>query len=172
MVALMQDPVQARGSQAELLSAAPALMKQTPAHAVVNRDLLGLMPPGARRVVEVGCMHGALAQAFRAINPAVHYTGIDIDPDYAAVARQSCDVALGGDIELFDADAFGKLFPSDCWVFGDVLEHLRDPWQVLARIHKVLPEAAAWWPACPTRSTGASRRGWRWATSATAMRVV
>ena len=32
-------------------------MKQTPAHAVVNRDLLALMPVTARRVVEVGCMH-------------------------------------------------------------------------------------------------------------------
>ena len=109
-------------------------MKQTPAHTVVNHDLLGLMPPTARRVVEVGCMHGALANAFRAVNPSVHYTGIDIDPDYAEVAQQRCDVALGGDIELFDQPQIDALFPSDCWVFGDCLEHLRDPWRVVRQI--------------------------------------
>ena len=56
-------------------------MKQTPAHSIVNQDLLGLIPPAARRVVEVGCMHGAMARAYRAKNPAVDYVGIDIDPD-------------------------------------------------------------------------------------------
>ena len=94
-------------------------MKQTPAHSVVNRDLLALMPPSARRVVEVGCMHGALAETFRAINPKVHYTGIDIDADYAQVARQRCDVALSGDIELFDASTFSSLFD----VMGAEAEH-------------------------------------------------
>jgi SAM-dependent methyltransferase len=115
---------------------AALMMKQTPAHTVVNRDLLALMPRTARRVVEVGCMHGALAQAFRAINPGVHYTGIDIDPEYAEVAAQTCDVALAGDIDLYDGAAFGRLFPSDCWVFGDCLEHLRDPWRVVRTIRE------------------------------------
>jgi SAM-dependent methyltransferase len=115
--------------------AAP-LMKQTPAHSIVNHDLLALMPRSARRVVEVGCMHGALGQAFRAINPGVHYTGLDIDPAYAAVAGQSLDRALAGDVELFSTPAFDSLFPSDCWVFGDCLEHLRDPWRVVRNIRE------------------------------------
>ncbi len=109
-------------------------MAQTPAHSVVNRDLLALMPLASRRVVEVGCMHGALAREFRKVNAAVHYTGIDIDPEYAEVAQGACDVALGGDIEQFDDADFGALFPSDCWVFGDCLEHLRDPWRVVRNI--------------------------------------
>lgn len=138
MAAVMQEQARPAGATgpAPAAAATAALMKQTPAHAVVNRDLLGLMPTSARRVVEVGCMHGALAQAFRAINPAVHYTGIDIDPDYAAVAQARCDVALAGDIERFDSAAMGQLFPSDCWVFGDCLEHLRDPWRVIKQIRQ------------------------------------
>ena len=36
-------------------------------------------------------------------------------------------------------DAFLPLFPSDCWVFGDSLEHLRDPWALLGRIRSHLP---------------------------------
>ncbi len=116
--------------------AALMTMSQTPAHSVVNRDLLALMPAGARRVVEVGCMHGALAQAYRQANPAAHFTGIDIDPDYAAVAAGACNVALPGDIELFDEAQWARLFPSDCWVFGDCLEHLRDPWRIVRTIRE------------------------------------
>lgn len=111
-------------------------MPQTPAHAVVNQDLLGLMPPGVRRVVEVGCMHGALAQAYRARNPAVDYLGIDIDPAYAGVAAGHCSRSLAADIEQLDEAAFAALFPSDCWVFGDCLEHLRDPWRIVRRIRQ------------------------------------
>jgi SAM-dependent methyltransferase len=111
-------------------------MKQTPAHSIVNHDLLALMPLTARRVVEVGCMHGALGQAFRAINGGVHYTGVDIDPAYAQVAAQGLDCVLVGDVELFDAITFYNLFPSDCWVFGDCLEHLRDPWRLIKSIRE------------------------------------
>lgn len=111
-------------------------MKQTPAHRVVNQDLLGLMPDAARRVVEVGCMHGALAQAYRSRHPGTHYTGIDIDPDYAREAAAHCQHTLVGDIEAMADAAFDTLFPSDCWVFGDCLEHLRDPWQLLRRIRE------------------------------------
>lgn len=133
MAALILEPPLAAPSCA---SAQPPLMPQTPAHSVVNRDLLALMPPGAGRVVEVGCMHGALAQAFRRINPAVHFTGIDIDPAYAAVAAAACDRALAGDIECFDHTALDALFPSDCWVFGDCLEHLRDPWRIVREVRQ------------------------------------
>jgi SAM-dependent methyltransferase len=118
----------------------PPRMRQTPAHSVVNHDLLALMPTAARRVVEVGCMHGALARAYRQRNLGVHYTGIDIDPDYARIARQACHLALDGDIEQFSAQAFSALFPSDCWVFGDCLEHLRDPWRLLRRIREHISE--------------------------------
>jgi trans-aconitate methyltransferase len=113
-------------------------MKQTPAHENVNADLLALIPPHARRVVEVGCMHGAMARAYRATNPAAEYVGIDIDADYAAVAAASCTQALAGDIETFDAAALDKLFPSDCWIFGDCLEHLRDPWRIVKMIRQAI----------------------------------
>ncbi len=81
-------------------------------------------------------MHGALAQAYCSRYPSTHYTGIDIDPDYARVAAASCHRTLAGDIENLDDAAFDTLFPSDCWVFGDCLEHLRDPWSLLHRIRR------------------------------------
>ena len=111
-------------------------LKSTPAHNIVNTDLMRLIPAGARRIVEVGCMHGAMARAYREINPAAHYVGIDIDPDYAQVAAQHCDQALAADIETLPPEEFARLFPSDCWIFGDCLEHLRDPWRIVRMVRE------------------------------------
>lgn len=109
-------------------------MKQTPPHTIVNVDLLNLIPPDASRIVEVGCMHGAMARAYRELNPSAYYCGIDIDPKYAEIAAQFCNKTLGADIESLDKIALQELFPSDCWIFGDCLEHLRDPWRIMRMV--------------------------------------
>jgi SAM-dependent methyltransferase len=109
-------------------------MQQTPAHDLFNGDLLAYIPHDCRRVVEVGCSTGALARAYLNLNPDCHYVGVDIDPDYAAAARQVCAEAVAGDVETMTDDLFDPLFACDCAVFGDTLEHLRDPWRTLRRI--------------------------------------
>jgi 2-polyprenyl-3-methyl-5-hydroxy-6-metoxy-1,4-benzoquinol methylase len=118
-------------------------MKQTPAHDVANRDVLALIHRDATRVVEVGCSSGALAKAFLAVNPGCEYVGIDIDPDYAQMASASCTRTIAANIELLDDGVFDTLFPSSCWVFGDILEHLYDPWAVLRRIRAKLSAGAS-----------------------------
>lgn len=120
------------------LVAAVEPMGQTPAHMEVNHDLLSLIPATSRRIVEVGCMHGALAQAFKAQHPHAFYTGIDIDPGYAQAARAHCNEAIAANIEMMADAEFTQLFPSDCWIFGDCLEHLRDPWRVLQRVRSLI----------------------------------
>ena len=111
-------------------------MKQTPAHEVANPDLVALMPKTSRRVVEVGSSSGALARAFKGLAPACHYTGIEIDAEYAEASKRYCDAVVFASVEEMDDAAFDALFPSDCWVFGDTLEHLRDPWRLLRRIRE------------------------------------
>lgn len=113
-------------------------MQQTPAYDVVNADILSLVPEGARRVVDVGCMLGSLARAIRERSPETQVTGIDIDPAYAEQAAQHCNLAFSCDIEKIDKKRWQKLFPSDCWVFGDCLEHLRDPWHLLTRVREAI----------------------------------
>jgi SAM-dependent methyltransferase len=115
-------------------------MKQTPAHDFFNPDLLALMPPGCGRVVEVGCSTGALARAYLAQNPGCDYAGIEIDPDYAEAAAKICASAVAADVEQMEDAQFAPLFARDCVVFGDTLEHLRDPWKVLNRIRPLLRE--------------------------------
>jgi SAM-dependent methyltransferase len=107
---------------------------QTPAHQNHNPDLLKFMPPTARRVVEVGCSSGALAREYKKSNPEVHYTGIEIVPAYAEMAREHCDRVIDVDIEKVPAGQLRTDFEADCWVFGDVLEHLYDPWALLKKI--------------------------------------
>jgi len=105
----------------------------------VNVDLLRLMPPDARVVVEIGCGAGALAEAYRRINTQVRYFGIEKDPAAARAAGTSgrIDRVLAGDVETLDPAGLdlSDTRPSvDCLVLGDVLEHMIDPWAGLARL--------------------------------------
>ncbi|WP_171940788.1 class I SAM-dependent methyltransferase [Herbaspirillum rubrisubalbicans] len=109
-------------------------MKQTPAHDFHNPDLLSLMPETSSKIIEVGCSSGALAKAFKQKNSNCQYIGIEIDSDYIELAKRYCDKCLNLDIENVDDDFYLNNSDCDCWVFGDTLEHLRDPWKVLKKI--------------------------------------
>ena len=115
-------------------------MQQTPVHDLHNPDLLGVMRPATRKVLEIGCMSGALAREFKKIVPDVFYAGVEIDASYAELAKKYCDLVYTLNIDEAP-DYFWDLQSSvDAWVFGDVLEHLRDPWRVLTKINKVIPK--------------------------------
>jgi SAM-dependent methyltransferase len=118
-------------------------IKQTPIENRHNTELLALMPTTAARVVEVGCGGGALAREYAKLNPACDYIGIEVEPEYAALARAWCSRVITGNIESIDDPTFDSLFPCSCWVFADVLEHLWDPWSVLRRIRQRLPNDAS-----------------------------
>ena len=115
-------------------------MKQTPAHEMHNGDLLKIIPPHAKTVMEVGCSSGALAREYKKMNPQCLYLGIELDADYAQLARRHCDRVLVGDIETLDSNFWLEHASVDCWIFSDVLEHLKDPWACLKKIHSILPD--------------------------------
>jgi len=114
---------------------------QTPAHELHNPELLRAIPAGARRLIEIGCSSGALAREFRKLAPDCDYTGVEIDPGYAKLAERHCDRCLVLDIEAADAAFWAAQADRDCWIFGDTLEHLRDPWGILARIRERIAAA-------------------------------
>lgn len=110
-------------------------MQQTPIHEVPNPELLGMMQPGYAGVVEVGSSSGAMARAYREANPGCHYVGIEIDAAYAEASGRYCsEVILGNAEHLDDAQLHRLCQTAQCWVFGDALEHLYDPWKLLRRI--------------------------------------
>lgn len=112
----------------------------TPFHENLNSAVLDLIPINASKVVDVGCMNGVLAREFRKINPAVHWTGIEINKNYAELATRHCDNVLNVDIEENNPEFFLKFKDVDCWIFSDVLEHLYNPWKVIENIRRIIPE--------------------------------
>ncbi len=111
----------------------------------VNADLLRLIPPDATVVLEAGCGAGALAKAYRRINPRVTYIGVEKHAEAACSARMSgqVDRVIENDLETVEPETLGlsEEQPSiDCLVFGDVLEHLVDPWATLTRLSRLVRE--------------------------------
>ena len=109
-------------------------MKQTPIHDGFNHDLLRHIPKDLTNIIEVGSSSGALAREYKKVNPKCHYIGIEIDADFATLSRRYCDEVIVGNIETMEDSLLRPLFPTNAFVFGDVLEHLYDPWALLKKI--------------------------------------
>lgn len=96
--------------------------------------ILSLLPEhGAGRVLDVGAAHGYLAAALE--KRGFHVTGIEGDPMLAREAAAHCS-------EVFEADLDGPL-PElagkfDIILYGDVLEHLKNPLGVLRVLNRNL----------------------------------
>lgn len=113
-------------------------MRQTPAHDLPNYDLLSVMPM-ASRLVEVGCSRGALAKAYKSKYPLSHYTGIEIDAEYGALAETYCDdVKIGNFEQLIETEGIKSIANTECWIFGDTLEHFSDPWKTLKNVRQLI----------------------------------
>jgi methionine biosynthesis protein MetW len=91
------------------------------------------VPPGARRVLDLGCASGALGAALKA--RGAYVAGVERDPEYAARARERLDQVIEADLETLDPEPLGRF---DVLVAGDVLEHLADPWAVLPRFAEIV----------------------------------
>jgi len=105
----------------------------SPAH----RLLVAAVPAGAR-TLDVGCATGYLAAELAARGATV--VGVEADPAAAARAGAVYERVVAGDVEGAACRAeLRALGPFDAVVCGDVLEHLRDPWDTLAFLATLLP---------------------------------
>ncbi|NLO74732.1 MAG: class I SAM-dependent methyltransferase [candidate division WS1 bacterium] len=103
----------------------------------INRDLLDLLPrkPTAR-VLEFGCAAGRLGEVLKQEGYAAEVVGVESTAAHEE-ARRYLDVVHQVDMETWEFPEsyrgyFGVL------IFGDVLEHLRDPWKTLRRLAPLL----------------------------------
>ncbi len=113
-------------------------MQSTPVHDHHNPELLNFIPSGSISLIEIGCSSGALARAYKTQLPGCHYLGVEVDAAYAELAKRYCDDCLVLDIESAPDSFWQDQSERDCWIFGDTLEHLKDPWTVLRRIRDVI----------------------------------
>src|SRR4051794_1466234 len=89
-----------------------------------------------KRVLDVGCDTGYLGESLMALGCRVW--GVEVNPETARVAAEKLERVVVGDLESLDLPAeFGE-GAFDVVVFGDVLEHLRDPLPVLRQARRLL----------------------------------
>jgi SAM-dependent methyltransferase len=99
-----------------------------------RQDIAELVPAEAKRVLEVGCGQGLLGKLLRSRG---HYVaGLELVPEVAEEARPNLDEIFCGDVERAELPWAAESF--DALVMADVLEHLLDPWRVLAKVVRCL----------------------------------
>lgn len=139
--AIIQEPALDEGSEMEVLdvtASKPGERSLGNGYFHFSRpDLVELVPPQAKKVLDVGCAAGMMGAALkeRGVEEVV---GIEINTVAAREAATRLDRVLVGDVEELDLPYPEKYF--DAIVMGDVLEHLRDPWAVLNRLQSYLAE--------------------------------
>jgi SAM-dependent methyltransferase len=104
----------------------------------INQDLLKAIPGEASFVLEIGCGTGQFAKAYRSLNPATCYVGVEIFESAAREAERNVSYLITGDIanpvtlSAIDKVRSGRFF--DVLVLGDVIEHLGNPGEVLEEL--------------------------------------
>lgn len=99
----------------------------------VRHDLLGYIEEDRSRafaVLEIGCASGATLLEIGNRYPHAKLHGIELDQDVAGLASHYLEIRQG-DIQE-KRNPFGRRF--DYIVLGDVLEHLRDPEDILMEL--------------------------------------
>jgi 2-polyprenyl-3-methyl-5-hydroxy-6-metoxy-1,4-benzoquinol methylase len=109
-----------------------------PAYVTPRTDILSLVPESARLVLDVGCSNGALGASIKRSRPTARVVGMEMSPDMANDAMSQLDQVLVGDIE--HPEAFQALSGQrfDTIIFADVLEHLKNPWDMLKKVRPLL----------------------------------
>lgn len=100
-----------------------------------NPDILSRIPSDAKVVLDVGCFTGALGGEYKRRNPLAKVFGIERDKTAGDEARRRLDGVYITDLDTnqipFEAElSEGSI---DCLIYGDILEHVRDPASVLRR---------------------------------------
>jgi predicted O-linked N-acetylglucosamine transferase (SPINDLY family) len=93
-------------------------------------SMLSMMQPGMHSVVEVG--GASLMRAWRERQPNSHFTAIDP----ALPPRMANPRAIATDPEALSERDWQLLSATQCWVFPETLERLRDPWVFLRKLRQ------------------------------------
>jgi 2-polyprenyl-3-methyl-5-hydroxy-6-metoxy-1,4-benzoquinol methylase len=96
-------------------------------------ELVELVPKNTSSVLDVGCGTGQYGKNLLHHRPEISITGIERSPILAKQAAAYYSKILNGDIDNIQLDK--KVDLINC---GDILEHLYNPWETLARFADIL----------------------------------
>lgn len=109
-------------------------------------DLLRLLPPGGGlRLLELGAGDGATLRAAKEMGIASYAVGIELVAP--ADGAPGVDRFLQGNVEAMELDLPAGGF--DAVLCADVLEHLVDPWRVVARMADLLKPGGVFLSSIP-----------------------
>jgi len=94
--------------------------------------MVPFFPDGPNIILDIGCANGRLGRKLRDLHKAKELIGVEVFKSAADEAAKYYDKVYCGDIELLTLP-YKEHF--DFIICGDILEHLRDPWTLLDRIH-------------------------------------
>jgi len=120
----------------------------------VHADVVRLVGEDAR-VLELGPATGYMSRVFAERGCAV--VGVEVDPDMAKRAGEVCERVIVGDLDQLDFDAELGEDRFDVIVAADVLEHLKDPHDVLTRLRPFLKPDGAFIVSVPNVAHGSVR---------------
>ena len=103
--------------------------------------IASLIPKTSKAVLDVGCSVGTLGKLIKDRIATCRLFGIEIDFNMAAIAEKHFDQVVVGDIEQLELEMLFGEQKFDCIIFADVLEHLRDPWEILKKASGLLSKA-------------------------------
>lgn len=110
----MKDPVQVKSYTGE------------------RRDIISMIKGTPTRVLDIGCSNGALGAAIKRRIPSCYVAGLEYDAQFVAEARLKLDDVLQADLDNFDPSLLPKSM--DVLIFADVLEHTKNPTQILSAL--------------------------------------
>jgi SAM-dependent methyltransferase len=89
------------------------------------------------RVLDVGCAEGYLSE--KCYQNDCEVVGIEIDPENVEKAEEYCKEVINGDISVIELpDKYRNYF--DYIIFADILEHIKNPLQVLLKFKEYLKD--------------------------------
>jgi 2-polyprenyl-3-methyl-5-hydroxy-6-metoxy-1,4-benzoquinol methylase len=94
--------------------------------------IASLIPEGSHVILDMGCAAGVLGRRLKELNKAKEVVGVEIFKEAADEAAKHYETIHQGDIEELKLP-YKNYF--DFVVCADILEHLRDPWNILGQIH-------------------------------------
>ncbi|MGB3757657.1 MAG: methyltransferase domain-containing protein [Rivularia sp. (in: cyanobacteria)] len=112
-----------------------------------------------QRVIDFGCATGYFARLLT--DRGCEVTGVEVNSKAAKVAENHCDEVIVADLDFVSLnDILSEKVSKekfDVAIFGDILEHLRNPWKVLQETRNILKPQGYVIASIPNIAHGAIR---------------